>query len=207
MIEPNQPTNDRITRGPRANCGRGQVIPPLYSFWAPGSGGTYSYLTATQESDAGNATRPRAGPPNVEERNSLFLPFLFLLPPSLSPFLSSRIPSSRPRHERCSSCISLFLGLFFSPSLLHCSAISRPEPAKIVSAVLDSACGSFQRCDTHHIDASGDDRPLFLFRPGSVQVALFRPGTGGERPIGDQGATYEKDPGEKSRHWRIRQRL
>lgn len=84
MIEPNQPTNDRITRGPRANCGRGQVVPPLYSFWAPGSGGTYSYLTATQESDAGNATRPRTGPPNVEERNSLFLPFLFLLPPSLS---------------------------------------------------------------------------------------------------------------------------
>jgi len=30
---------DRLRRGPRANCGHGQVSRLLYSFWAPSSGG------------------------------------------------------------------------------------------------------------------------------------------------------------------------
>lgn len=121
MIEPNQPTNDRITRGPRANCGRGQVSPPLYSFWAPGSGGTYSYLTATQESDAGNATRPRARPgPQMSKRetpsSSLFSSFSLLLSPSL-PFPLFSYSFSSTTREMLLVYISFSRPLLLSVSL------------------------------------------------------------------------------------------
>lgn len=124
-------------------------VPPLYSFWVSGSGGDLFLFNSNAR--ATPATQRDGRAPNVEERSSLFLPFLevlffSLLSLSLFPFLFSflslaRLSLSLPPLP--SSFLSLRL------SLSHCSAISRPEPAKIVSAVLDSACGSFQRRDTH----------------------------------------------------------
>lgn len=169
--------SDRIARGPRANCGRGQVSRLFIRFGPQVVGGTYSYLTATQERRRQRnpeCRRERLSLPPFSRGSLLFPSRSFFLP--LFPFLFSFLSLAR-----------LFLSPFpFSPSLSHCSAISRPEPAKIVSAVLDSACGSFQRCDAHQHRRP----PLVLlpsrskFRPGcsSVQVQA----AGDQWEIGEQ---------------------
>lgn len=128
--------------------------------------------------------------PNAEENlplssfSSLFSRPSSLLFPSLPHSLSqptcssSRSPRSCPQRPLCVSLsLSFSLALPFSPPpppffpfLVSPSIIpiTRPDPAKIVSAVLDFAYGSFQQRDATAPRPSS----VQVHRPGSVQVAL-----------------------------------
>jgi len=130
------------------------------------------------------AMAQRDGAPNAEENlplssfSSLFSRssslFLSLAPFPRYLFLFSLVFLGVP----CTSLLGpIVLSLSLSPfppsvfpifsSSEHYS-IARPEPAKIVSAVLDFAHGSFQRCLTTAPRPSSDQ----VHRPGSIQVAL-----------------------------------
>lgn len=129
--------------------------------------------------------------PNAEENlplssfSSLFSRPSSLLFPSLPPslsfpaylFLLSVSPRSCPQRPlRVSLSLSFSLALPFPPPtpffpfLVPPSIIpiTRPDPAKIVSAVLDFAYGSFQQRDATAPRPSS----VQVHRPGSVQVAL-----------------------------------
>lgn len=169
----------RDTRGPIGRLDHARTsnklrpwpgVPPLYSFWAPGSGGTYSYLTATQER---RRQRNATAGPRMSKRealsSSLFSRFSSFPSLLLSPSFHS---SSRSCPLRVFPSFSPSFFSFSPPLRLSCivprSVVRSPPKLYQLSWIPPAAPFSGV---TH---TNIDDRPLFFFRPGPP--SKFRPG-------------------------------